>query len=341
MDRFFVLPKTKFDLFFNKLVSTGKLYAPVAVSEKSYSFKSVIRPDEIAWQALRTILPPKKYFFKETETILTYKDNEIKEVLPESTNFSILGLHPCDLASLSIMDKIFLDYPSDTHYAIRRKNAFLIGTSCMPDEHCFCESMGTSSVNNTYDIFLTDILDKYFIEVATAKGKEFLDSLGDSVHKSDSSDESQYKTFWREREKSFKIGFKEPNLKSLMNLEIDNPIWEELGNQCLSCGNCTPVCPTCYCFDMLDTVNLDSVSGQRDRQWDSCQFTMFASVAGDFNFRASPVERLKFWYRHKLHGFEDPYGLKTCVGCGRCTVSCPAEIDDIVGLVKVLQNSSP
>ena len=340
MEIFKILLKDNFLKFWQKLQDYGTVYAPVQVSPKSYSFKAVSEPQNVAWQALRTILPPKKFFFKENETILTYTENEIKEVKPDGQKFSILGLHPCDLAGLNIMDKIFLDYPSDTHYQDRREKVLLIGTSCMPDEYCFCESMGTDSPNVSYDIFITDINDAYFLQIATVKGKEFMNSCNDFLQIPSVQNNNEYKEFWEIRSKSFKIGFKESNLKSLMNLEIDNPIWEELGNQCLSCGNCTPVCPTCYCFDMLDTVNLDSVSGQRDRQWDSCQFTMFSGVAGDFNFRATPVERLKFWYRHKLHGFDDPHGLKTCVGCGRCTVSCPAEIDDIVGLVKALQKKT-
>ena len=90
-------------------------------------------------------------------------------------------------------------------------------------------------------------------------------------------------------------------------------------------------------IDLIDIASLNGDSGERVREWDSCQFVGFAQVAGEFNFRPTPVDRLKFWYRHKLHGFDDPHGMPTCVGCGRCTVSCPAGIDDLVAVVKTLQ----
>ncbi|MBZ0188587.1 MAG: 4Fe-4S dicluster domain-containing protein, partial [Candidatus Obscuribacterales bacterium] len=150
-------------------------------------------------------------------------------------------------------------------------------------------------------------------------------------------DKTDYKSYWQERDAAFGSGFEEKNLPSLMDLEWDNKMFEDLAKRCLSCGNCTPVCPTCYCFDMFDVESLHAEQGQRVRQWDSCQFVEFAKVAGDYNFRPGPVDRLKFWYRHKLHGFDDPAGIPTCVGCGRCTVSCPSGIDDIVNVVLRLQ----
>ncbi len=333
----YTLTKEAFAEFFQALASLGKVFAPVRVSEQSFAFKQVYSPAEIAFEALRTILPPKKFFYPQEETLFKYNDGDFDDCLPKPDFQVIFGVHPCDLAGLGIMDTIYLEAPADTHYAIRRENTLIVGLSCMPDKHCFCQSMGTDCPSKGYDIFLTDTGDRYFIEFQSTKGLEFLRKIKALLKEAESQDRTDYKEFWNKRAESFSIGFSPDNLHSLMDMEWDNKVWDELGERCLSCGNCTPVCPTCYCFDLVDIASLNGKEGERKRQWDSCQFVGFAKVAGDYNFRPTPVDRLKFWYRHKLHGFDDPYGFKTCVGCGRCTVSCPAGIDDIVAVVRTLQ----
>lgn len=335
----FVLAKSSFPDFFKAMQKLGKVFAPVTVSAKSFAFREVTAPEQIAYQALRTILPPKKFFYPQEEVVVRYENDEIVEVNPEPDFKVILGVHPCDLAGLGIMDTIFAGEPADSHYANKRAASLIVGFSCMPDKHCFCFSMGTHMPEKGYDLFLTDLGDEYMVEVRTAAGAKAVEPLQALLREPQAPDLEADSCFWENREKAFTTGFNEPNLSSLFEKEWNNKVWEELGQRCLSCGSCTPVCPTCYCFDLVDIASLDGESGERHRQWDSCQFVGFAQVAGDFNFRPGPVDRLKFWYKHKLHGFDDPYGFKTCVGCGRCTESCPAGIDDIVHVVKIMQSS--
>lgn len=337
VDNCFILHKDNFAEFFQTLQSLGTVYAPVRVSEQSYSFKSVQAPQEIAFEALRTILPPKKFFYPQQETILTYSADKIEETAAPVDFQVIFGVHPCDLAGLGIMDTIFDAGPGDTHYQRRREKSLIVGLSCLPDRHCFCQSMGSECPENGYDLFLTDLDESFFIEVRTARGASLLKQIAHILKEAVGEDKESYKKYWNKRSEMFTNGFKPDNLRSVMDMEWNNKIWEDLGNRCLSCGNCTPVCPTCYCFDLVDIASLNGEEGERRREWDSCQFVGFAQVAGETNFRPTPVDRLKFWYRHKLHGFDDPYGLKTCVGCGRCTVSCPSGIDDLVSVVIQLQ----
>lgn len=324
-------------MFFSHLQSLGKVYAPVPVSAKSFSFKQVTSPDEIAFDALRSILPPKKFFYPQEETIMSWRDGEFKEELPEPEFQVIFGIHPCDLAGLFVMDTIYQAAPADSHYTRKREASLLVGLSCLPDKHCFCQSMGNSCPDGNYDLFLTDLGNVFFLEIRSPAGLKFVSSLPEQLPDAGDDEKVRYKEFWSMRSQMFQNSFEPDNLHSLLDMEWNNKIWQDLGERCLSCGNCTPVCPTCYCFDLVDIAQLNGQEGERKRQWDSCQFVGFAKVAGEFNFRPTPVDRLKFWYRHKLHGFDDPYGFRTCVGCGRCTESCPAGIDDLVQVVQVLQ----
>ncbi|MBK9145330.1 MAG: 4Fe-4S dicluster domain-containing protein [Candidatus Melainabacteria bacterium] len=337
MDKALKLKKNRFSEFFSVMRGQGEVYAPVRVSEKSFSFKPVESPAEIAFEALRTILPPKKLFFIQRETLLRYEKDRIEEVKPEEKRQVLFGVHPCDLAGLGIMDEIYGAEPRDPHYLARREMTIVVGLSCMPDKHCFCKSMGTDSPREGYDLFLTELEEDYFIQVRNQRGLILINAAPDLFEEVDAPDKEAYKEYWSRRDKAFTRGFDGDNIQSLMDIEADNQLWEDLGNRCLSCGNCTPVCPTCYCFDVFDVPSLHAQQGDRVREWDSCQFVGFAKVAGDFNFRPGPVDRLKFWYRHKLHGFDDPAGIPTCVGCGRCTESCPSGIDDIVNVVLRLQ----
>lgn len=334
MDKFFVLDKKSFASAFTALKNFGEVFAPVRVSEKSFSFQPVDSPGQIAFEALRTILPPKKFLYPQREVVLECVDDEIRSTLPEVSPFVLFGVHPCDLASLGCLDKIFLSDPGDAHYAARRNKILIAGLSCLPDKHCFCSSVGTDSPSG-YDLFFTDIGDSYVVQVANHLGAAALEGVTE-LQPATAEAMKRFKEFWNHRDELFENRFDATNMPALIDMEHDNPLWKDLGDRCLSCGNCTFVCPTCYCFDLTDIARLNG-DVQRQREWDSCQFVGFAKVAGDYNFRPGPVDRLRFWYRHKLHGFEDAYELPTCVGCGRCTVSCPSDIDDIVGVVLKLQ----
>ena len=126
------------------------------------------------------------------------------------------------------------------------------------------------------------------------------------------------------------------DLPEILEMEYHSEVWDELGRKCLSCGSCSMVCPTCYCFDVNDEVDLGSRSGRRIRSWDSCLFETHALVAGGENFREHRSSRIKFRYYHKQRGFVAEYGRPSCVGCGRCIAGCPAGID-IVSVIEKLR----
>lgn len=330
-----LLDKSDFAQLFDALKAYGKVFAPRPVSNQSFAYKEVSRPQDISPEALRTILPAKKFFYPQQEELLRLQDGAVVQVMPQVEPQVVFGIHPCELAGIAVLDTIFGAEPADNHYRLRREKTLLVGTSCMPDKYCFCKSTGTDMPESAYDIFLTDIGDAFIVQTRTKLGAGVLSNVG-CLKQPDLHHKERFQSFYSERDQAFASCFEGADLKATLDNTWDSPTWQEMGERCLSCGNCTPVCPTCYCFDLVDIAQLNG-DASRKREWDSCQFSGFAAVAGGFNFRPTPVERLKFWYRHKLYGFEDPYGMPTCIGCGRCTVSCPAGIDDIVGLVKQLQ----
>jgi sulfhydrogenase subunit beta (sulfur reductase) len=126
------------------------------------------------------------------------------------------------------------------------------------------------------------------------------------------------------------------DLPEILEMEYHSRVWEELGARCLSCGSCSMVCPTCYCFDVTDEVELGGRSGTRVRTWDSCLFKTHALVAGGENFRKHRSSRIMFRFYHKQRGFVAEYGRPSCVGCGRCAAACPAGIDivTVIGLIR-------
>jgi sulfhydrogenase subunit beta (sulfur reductase) len=124
-------------------------------------------------------------------------------------------------------------------------------------------------------------------------------------------------------------------------MEYHADIWEELGQRCLSCGACSMVCPTCYCYDVADEVELGSRDGSRVRIWDSCLYSSHALVAGGENFRKSRASRIKFRFYHKQRGFVAEYGRPSCIGCGRCIEVCPVKIDiiEVLNMLRGAENA--
>ena len=116
------------------------------------------------------------------------------------------------------------------------------------------------------------------------------------------------------------------DLPGLLYANFDHPRWEETAERCLSCGNCTLVCPTCFCHDELDEPALDGSGSLRVRQWDSCFDRQHAQVHG-LNFRPQIAHRYRQWLVHKLASWIDQFGESGCVGCGRCITWCPVGID--------------
>lgn len=331
------LPKENLSSFIDHLKSFGEVHAPQKKGKKSFSFQPV---DDVSRVVVneqsytRTILPIKKYFHKPVDTMLKFSlDKGYEDAFEEEGKKILFGVHACDINALLTLDRVFSGKYVDTYYFRRRTEVAIVGISCVPDELCYCHSMGTSFVEEGFELFLSDIGDGYLVKVGTSLGDDMVSSAVGLFTDYSDQDVEEHKRRINEFPSLFKTRVDESDLPAILDMEYKSEIWEEMGNRCFNCGICSIVCPTCFCFDVYDELCLDGEAGERKRCWDSCLFRTHAMVAGGHNFREKRADRFKHRFLHKHQEFMGEFGRTSCVGCGRCTQDCPADIH-FVGMVK-------
>lgn len=322
--------------FLERLKAYGNLFAPQKISEKSYDFKLVEDVQDVIFDYNRTILPPRKFFYPTKETLFSFDKVEVEmyEVFEDSGPIVLFGVHACDIVGLRIMDANFIDDEPDPYYQKRRKNGIIIGISCLPDEYCFCNVRRAEFVDKGFDLYLSEVSDGYIIRVGSVKGHKIIDPNLDLFDEMSNKDNQDLVDFDKKKKAMFSVQGNWDSLRYNLELRDNNPIWEEESEKCLGCGNCTITCPTCRCYDVKDYPNLDGRTGTRVRSWDSCQFRSHGLVAGNHNFRESKLSRFKNRYLCK-NAYCEPVTTAYCVGCGRCTAYCPADINYKTNLMKI------
>jgi sulfhydrogenase subunit beta (sulfur reductase) len=297
-------------------------------------FQPIQHAAEIAEHYLPTALPPSKYLLPTKEVLLQYRYNNGIEMTAQFETEEVIafGVRPCDLHALALLDAIFVDDKHDGHYVARRERVMLVGMECLEpcDDHCFCESMETLEVHTAYDLLLTDLGDAYYVRVGSPTGKTLIDGL-DDAREALYEDRTRLRKAHERRSEAFtpRLETTFDQLPELLRESSDSLLWDVLGEKCLSCGACTNVCPTCYCFDVRDDVNLDLHTGERCRTWDSCQLEEFAMVGTGESFRQPRTSRVKHRFNRKGRYILERYGMQGCVGCGRCARNCLVDIDPI------------
>lgn len=334
---FRIMAKEQLHDFVRGLAAEYEVVGPVA-KEEGFVLAPVEDPVSLRLDYDTMILPPKKYFLPADEELMSFRtaDNEVVSEFRELRPRVLFGLHPCDVNGLMLMDNIFLQGYEDPYYKARRESTLIVGVSCQPQEECFCHAWGTDEVHWGFDIFLTDLEDRYFVSVRSVRGAELLDRTVETRTATALDTED-----FQRRTREFKASFAEQpdtsQLPLLLDAKYDDPIWEELGDRCLSCGACSMVCPTCYCFDVQDRLDPTTETGSRHRVWDSCLFSDFAAVAHGHNFRETKAARVKNRYYHKQWGYLSKFERVLCVGCGRCERACKADINPRV-VIRALQS---
>jgi sulfhydrogenase subunit beta (sulfur reductase) len=277
----------------------------------------------------------KKYFFPPQTQLMVFQQDHPGNWTTlrgedEIPRYALIGVKPCDLAGIQIQDQIFLEGERcDPIYHDRRDKALILVANCTePCDTCFCTSMGTGpKAKDGYDLALTELNDNFLIEIGSDAGRLALAGL-------DWESASGY--FIKEADialeravKRIKLNLPDPEkLKKELLENLDHPHWSDVASRCFSCGSCTQVCPTCFCWSAVDKTLLPGDTIIRERCWDSC-FNPDYSYVAHGNTRPNTRARYRQWLTHKFASWYEQNGSSGCVGCGRCITWCPAEINHL------------
>jgi ferredoxin len=325
------LTKEKVPELIQKMVVEYDVFGPKRYNGLT-SFEQIADPSEINLEYLNSKMPPKALFFQQTETLFKFTPGvrgTIEGVDSNDKNSVIFGIRPCDANSLAILDRVFDGDYKDEYYLTKRENTVLIGLSCaQPGTNCFCTSFddGPASADNV-DLLLTDIGDKYYVEVGSDKGKKLVKSL-EGLFEPATSEDTEKRNEVEERAMSMiKRSVPTDNTADKLDETFDDTLWEKYAVKCLGCGICTYLCPTCHCFDIQDECVLDR--GARVRVWDTCMNTEYTLQASGYNPRPTRMNRTRNRIHHKYNYIPRNLDVIACVGCGRCIDNCPVNIDII------------
>ncbi len=277
-----------------------------------------------------TVVPPKASLLPPMEEMFRFqKDKEGYQIEPPPKNEQkqlVFGIRPCDARAIAILDMTFEQAYEDPYYLSRRNNILLVGLGCTnPCESCFCTSMGTSPTDSTnVDLMLIDTGDEFLIEEVSDKGKE-LTAKASGLKEATKDDEAKAKeakktAYDKVSRKLDTEGIKDKLLASF----DDEGFWEKTAAKCISCGICTLLCPTCYCFDIND--ELVRREGKRFRSWDSCGFSLYTKMPME-NPRQEKWRRVRQKVCHKYEFYPMTFDVIACTGCGRCIRLCPVNWD--------------
>jgi sulfhydrogenase subunit beta (sulfur reductase) len=240
---------------------------------------------------------------------------------------AVIGVRSCDLHALAIQDRVFLGGShKDPEYAARREGLFLVAVNCSRSAPtCFCVSMNTGpAVTDGADVILTELADGFVVRVGTEQGGKALAGLGsrECTQEERTAAEAVPKRAAAQQTRRLNLATVHD---TLMN-NLEHPRWNDVANRCLSCANCTMVCPTCFCSTVNEVTDLAGEKTTRERVWESC-FNEEHSWTGGGAVHPTTKTRYRQWLTHKLATWIDQFGSSGCVGCGRCITWCPVGID--------------
>jgi sulfhydrogenase subunit beta (sulfur reductase) len=317
-----IIEKKVFDKTIVKWLKSYDVIAPVS-SKEGTRFKRISDPKEIEIDGNQnTIYPPKNVFLPQSEVLFNIK-NDIYEMPAQQPRKKILfGARPCDARAVWLLDTIFNKAEDfDIYWGKKREHALVISFGCTSIcSNGFCDTVGSGPFGKDgSDILITELEDAFYLEPFTNGGEKLIKSLpeADETHK--------------KKVKSIQKGsvIKEHQKADLSKIreklyeKFDTSIWKDVSESCLGCGICTYLCPTCFCFDIVDEVE----RSERVRNWDTCMFRVYSAEASGHNPRPSKAERTRQRIMHKFAYWVDNEKASGCTGCGRCVSQCPVNLD--------------
>jgi ferredoxin len=272
--------------------------------------------------------PPALKLFSAEKNESGFKFVENNEAPPK---LAFIGVRACELHAMAIQDKVFLQGNFvDRTYKSRRENLFIVAVNCgQAGGTCFCTSMNTGpQATSGFDLALTEIIEPdrhyFLVEVGTELGARVVREV---PHQPAKDEEVQLaRSIVEKTSQQMGRSMDTTDIKELLYRNLEHPRWDEVAERCMTCANCTMVCPTCFCTTVEDVTDLSGEHAERWRTWDSC-FTMDFSYIHGGSVRPSTKARYRQWMTHKLATWIDQFDTSGCVGCGRCITWCPVAID--------------
>lgn len=332
------IKETDFNDFVGKMLEARTVVGPVAKKHK-FVFGELESADQLRLDYDVTILPPKKLFFPPRQDLLKFHGQQGSScICPQ--NKVLFGVHFYDIKAIDQTDFLFEENNSDQNYLANRAATTIIGTSIQNvHERAFFGSVGRDVEPKGHDGFMTKINGGWVFEIRTDKAKELVE-FGSFEDATEAHVNEAAKVNADAKESSpEKINHQSPENPQIIRKSFSkDELWEELAKDCFSCGSCNIVCPTCYCFDVQDNWNVDQNSGVRTRSWDGCLKEDFAECSlgqggACENFRETRGSRFRHRIMRKAVYSNEKLGGPACVGCGRCSISCTADIADPVNVI--------
>ena len=252
---------------------------------------------------------------------------------PSPPRRAFLGVRACELAAIAAQDRVLQgDRYRDPIYAARREGIFIVAVNCtQAAPTCFCTSMGTGPrVRGAYDLALTELVGpgkhEFVIEAGSDAGAEVLAELAPASSVASEAVRQEAEAAVERAASQIQRRMDTTGIRDLLYANFDHPRWDNVAQRCLTCANCTMVCPTCFCTTVEDASDVTGTHAERWRKWDSCFSQNFSYIHGG-SVRSSAKSRYRQWMTHKLATWYDQFGTSGCVGCGRCIAWCPVGID--------------
>ena len=334
------IKKSELNTLFARMAGGNGLYLPVKAAGKT-NYAAWEENAQVDLDTLKTVKSPKDVFFPQSENLYSCsRENGKLTITPEERqkeSFVVFGVRGCDLKGIDVLDQVFLSQPVDTYYAARREHGVIVTLAChAPETSCFCKVFGVDCAAPAGDVTTWMVGEELFWQANTEKGERLTDQVRDLLEETDAAAVEAEQTAIRAIVE--KLPYSNLSLEGwgaeAAETRFDSPVWEKLYKPCLACGTCTFVCPTCQCYDIKDYNTGNGV--QRFRCWDSCMYSDFTMMAHGNN-RTSQMQRFRQRFMHKLAYFPaNNNGMFSCVGCGRCVDSCPANLN-IIKVIKAFE----
>ena len=322
-----------------EITTVGDLPAGYGDEQDAAHYRLRQRDDEALFGFAATAQSWKSILFPARELIWSgERDSRGFTITPadrDMPRYALLGVRSCDLHAIGIHDKILLGRAfTDAAYAARRDGIFIIAVGCShPGGTCFCVSMGTGPRPEAgFDLSLTELLGpqghRFVVTVGSARGDVLLASLppGAAATAAGPADLAAADDVLAHAAASMGRELDTDGIRDLLYGNVEHPRWDDVASRCLSCTNCTLVCPTCFCVSMEDITDLANGHAERHRVWESCFTSEHSHLTGG-SVHGSTRSRYRQWMTHKLASWIDQFGMSGCTGCGRCITWCPAAID--------------